>query len=126
MATALGTTESRPLIGDAASHRWLGVFLLMVSLIGGAHAWADDQERHPLDPLNREEIAAVVEILTNAGKVGPGTRFALNSSKRRAIAARRRQAFKGETPKSLMALQGHLGINCAIIKMGASNHARHH
>src|SRR5215475_15902113 len=77
MATALGTTASRPRIGDAPSHRWLGIFVLVVSLIGGAHARADDQERHPLDPLSREEIAAVVEILTNAGKVGPGTRFAL-------------------------------------------------
>ena len=92
MATALGTTASRPRIGDAPAHRWLGIFVLVMSLSAGAPGWADDQERHPLDPLNREEIAAVVEIVTNAGKVGPGTRFALNSSKRRAIAARRRQA----------------------------------
>src|SRR5215475_10297477 len=77
MATALGTTASRPRIGDAPAHRWLGIFVLVVSLSGVAHGWADDQERHPLDPLNREEIAAVVEILTNAAKVGPGTRYAL-------------------------------------------------
>jgi len=51
--------------------------VLVASLSGGALGWADDEERHPLDPLSREEIDAVVAILTKAGKVGADTRFAL-------------------------------------------------
>jgi len=77
MVTARGTTVPRQRIGDAPPHRWLAIFVLVVSLSGGALGWADDEERHPLDPLSREEIGAVVEILTKAGKVGPDTRFAL-------------------------------------------------
>jgi len=77
MVTARGTTVPRQRIGDAPPHRWLAIFVLVVSLSGGALGWADDEERHPLDPLSREEIDAVVAILTKAGKVGADTRFAL-------------------------------------------------
>src|SRR5215831_13048408 len=80
-----GSILARPLaaegqprrIGGAPSHRWRAVFVLLVSLSQGAPGWAEDEERHPLDPLSREEIAAVVATLSKAGKVGPDTRFPL-------------------------------------------------
>src|SRR5262245_20457408 len=79
MATALGTTVPRQRIGDAPPHRWFAIFVLVVSLSHGAPGWADDQDRHPPDPLRRAELAADVATHTKAGKLGPDTRFALTA-----------------------------------------------
>src|SRR5262249_8311824 len=77
MGTALGTSVPRQRIDDAPSHRWLAVFVLLVRLGQGAPGGAEAAGRNPLDPLSRDEAAAVVATLSKAGKVGPEPRFPL-------------------------------------------------
>ncbi|HEY9230628.1 MAG TPA: primary-amine oxidase [Blastocatellia bacterium] len=51
-------------------------FLVVVFLLAPLRTMAADYPTHPLDPLNREEIAATVEVLKAGGKATDASRYA--------------------------------------------------
>ena len=51
-------------------------FLAVVFLLAPWRTMAADYPTHPLDPLNREEIAATVEVLKAGGKTTDASRYA--------------------------------------------------
>ena len=55
---------------------FLLAFLITFCLLAPVRARAADYPTHPLDSLNREEIAATVEVLKSSGKTNDASRYA--------------------------------------------------